>query len=105
APAPAPRFSPVSAFPGAERDLSLLVPADLAFGRLDAAVRALGLAALARLELVDVFTGKGVPEGKTSWTVRLPFSLLDRTLSDAELQSAAQKVTEAAAALGASLRS
>lgn len=104
APAPAARFSPVSAFPGAERDLSLLVPADLAFGRLDASVRALGLAALSRLELVDVFTGKGVPDGKTSWTVRLSFSLLDRTLSDAELQAATRKVTEAAAALGASLR-
>lgn len=104
APAPAPRFSPVSAFPGAERDLSLLVPADLEFGRLDAAVRALRLEALSRLELVDVFKGSGVPEGKVSWTVRLSLSLTDRTLSDAELQAAAQRVAEAAAPLGAALR-
>lgn len=104
APAPAPRFAPVSAFPGAERDLSLLVPADLEFGRLDAAVRALRLEALSRLELVDVFRGAGVPEGRVSWTVRLSLSLPDRTLSDAELQTAAQRVAEAAAPLGAALR-
>lgn len=104
APAPAPRFAPVSAFPGAERDLSLLVPADLEFGRLDAAVKALRLEALSRLELVDVFSGKGLPEGKVSWTVRLSFSLPDRTLSDAELQTGAQRAAEAAAPLGAALR-
>ncbi|TBR17789.1 phenylalanine--tRNA ligase subunit beta [bacterium] len=105
APAPAPRYAAVSPFPGAERDLSLLVPADLEFGRLDSAFKALKLEALSRLELVDVFKGAGVPEGKVSWTVRLSLSLPDRTLSDAELQTAAQRAAEAAATLGASLRS
>lgn len=94
APAPA-RYSPVSPFPTVERDLSLYVASDLEYGRLDEAVRGLKLPAFAGLELIDVYSGSGVPEGRKSWTLRFSFSLGDRTLTDADIKAAMDAVLAA----------
>lgn len=39
------------------------------------------------IELVDVYEGEGVPEGKRSVTLRLEYQADDRTLRDAEVDS------------------
>lgn len=84
--APACRFAPVSAFPSVERDLSLLVDEGAPFAAVRDALRP--VANLERLELIDVFRGKDVPAGKVSWTVRLSFSSLEKTLDDAAISAA-----------------
>ena len=59
-----------------------------------------------RIEIFDVYEGKGVPEGKKSLAITVTLQPKERTLTDAEIEAVAQKVVSAVAkATGAALRS
>ncbi len=58
------------------------------------------------IELIDLFTGKGVPAGKKSLTLRFTFGRHDRTLRDDEVNAAVAQILAALKnKLGAALRS
>lgn len=100
------KFTPFSVYPGSSRDLCLVVAADIPYGALEGCLRRLGLSELHRVELVDVFSGEGLPPGKKSVTIRLCFSRMDRTLRDEEVQSAVDRILQALnKECGAELRS
>ncbi|MEE8425320.1 MAG: phenylalanine--tRNA ligase subunit beta, partial [Elusimicrobiota bacterium] len=71
-----------SVFPSSARDISILVAEDLPYLKVEKTLRGKKIAELARTELLDLFTGKGVPAGKKSLTIRLTFSHRERTLKD-----------------------
>ena len=99
-----PTFQGFSRFPSVERDLSLVVPFDLPFGTLAAAIRgALGAAPLQTLTCVDIYRGKGLPEGHQAWLLRLIFQG-DRTLLGGEIDGWMTSALEAARSLKAVLR-
>jgi phenylalanyl-tRNA synthetase beta chain len=50
---------------------------------------------MAGLREFDRYSGKGIPEGKVSLSLRLTFRSVDRTLTDAEVQSAMDTVMNA----------
>lgn len=102
---PAKRFIPFSQFPVSRRDLSLLVDTAKPFAELEAAARKAAGSSLQGIELIDVFAGKGLPSGKHSVTIRLTFGLMERTLTDAEVNSSVDAILKALTALGAALRS
>jgi phenylalanyl-tRNA synthetase beta chain len=55
--------------------------------------------------LFDVYEGDKVPEGKKSLAIEVTFQPRERTLTDAEIEAAGQKVIAAVAkATGATLR-
>jgi phenylalanyl-tRNA synthetase beta chain len=89
------RFAGYSPFPSSSRDLSLLIDESVPYETLARAISALKLAELGSVAPIDVFQGKGVPEGKKSVTLRLSFSHKERTLKDAEVQSAVDGVLNA----------
>ena len=100
-----PRFVPFSRFPAVERDLSLLVGLDQAYGALQAAMAAaLGAAPLQDLRCVDVFRHKSLPPGRQAWLLRLRFQALDRTLTGEEVDGWVLSSLNAAKSLGAELR-
>jgi phenylalanyl-tRNA synthetase beta chain len=86
------KFTPYSVFPGSDRDLSFLVDESVSCAEVAAAARAAGAAGLREVELVDKFTGQGVPPGRQSLTVRLRFGLPDRTLKDSEVAAAVERI-------------
>ena len=99
------KFSAFSVFPGSDRDISFFIDAAVRCGDVLAAVRAAGAAELREVELVDKFTGQGVPSGKQSLTVRLRFGLADRTLKDSEVAAAVERIlAELKSRHGAALR-
>ncbi len=98
------RFLPFSQFPVSRRDLSLLVDTTKPYAELESAARKAAGAALQGVELLDVFAGKGLPVGKHSVTIRLTFGLMERTLTDAEVNSAVDAILKALTAVGATLR-
>jgi phenylalanyl-tRNA synthetase beta chain len=55
----------------------------------------LAISDLAGLREFDRYAGKGIPEGKVSLSLRLTFRAGDRTLTDAEVQSAMDTVMNA----------
>jgi len=101
-----PAFAPLSRHPGVERDLSLLVPMDLPYrslrGALVAALPQDGI--LQRLDCVDVFRHRSLPEGRQAWLLRFAFQA-DRTFTGEEADRWMEAALAAARGLGAELRS
>jgi phenylalanyl-tRNA synthetase beta chain len=89
---------PLPRFPTVVRDLSIVVadtlPAEIIRGTIHAAA-ADGPAPLASIAFFDRYTGKGVPEGSVSLSVRLTFQAPDRTLTDAEVQQSFERILAA----------
>jgi phenylalanyl-tRNA synthetase beta chain len=99
------RYKPVSTFPAATRDLALVCTEAEPAGRVQttlvkAARKSLANAfALEKVELFDVYRGKGLPDGSKSLAFALTFRAGDRTLTDDEVAkvfAAVQREVEAA---------
>jgi phenylalanyl-tRNA synthetase beta chain len=82
-------------FPSIDRDISILVDDTTPARSVRDTVHALALSYLASLREFDRYAGKGIPEGKVSLSLRLTFRAADRTLTDAEVQSAMDDVLSA----------
>ena len=82
-PAASRTFVPLARFPSANRDLALVVPADVPAGKvLDAITRH----RLVRdADLFDIYTGDNVPPGTKSLAFHLSFQAKDRTLTTEEV--------------------
>ncbi len=99
-----PRYQPLPRFPAVERDFSLLLPDGVTFAQIAQAIRSLGIAEVAGVEALDLFRGKGVPDGEHSLLIRVTFQSYTATLTDAQLTEASGRIVGALAALGARLR-
>ena len=97
-------WRPVSRYPGAVRDLALIVDEATPAGRVERIVRE--FPAIAQSRLVDVYTGPQVPEGKKSLAFYIVWQSPTRTLTDQEVEVAQAQLLEALErAAGAKLRS
>jgi len=99
-----PKFRALPRFPAVERDFSLLLPDNVTFGQIAQAVRTLGIEEVAGTEALDLFRGKGVPEGHHSLLVRVTFQSYKATLTDSQLAEASRRIVLALEAIGARLR-
>ena len=86
------------------RDFAFLVPAHLPAGDLVRTVQGADKANIVAARLFDDFRGQGVPEGHKSLAVEVTLQPGDKSFAEAELKTIADKVTAAAAKLGAVLR-
>jgi len=87
-----PRFRPLPRYPGAVRDLALVVDREVSAERVEASLRRHPL--VARAILFDVYEGPPVPPGKRSLAYRVLFQAPDRTLTGEEVDRAAREVLE-----------
>src|SRR5690606_23423059 len=79
-----PEPAPLSSFPAATQDLTLVVSDDVAAGDVLAVVSAGAGALLESARIVDDYRGQGVPEGQKALTFALRFRAADRTLKSEE---------------------
>jgi phenylalanyl-tRNA synthetase beta chain len=86
------------------RDFAFLVPADKPAGDLLRAVRGADKANIVAARLFDDFRGAGVPEGQRSLAVEVTLQPIEKSYAEADLKVIADKITAAAAKLGAQLR-
>ncbi|WP_288487552.1 phenylalanine--tRNA ligase subunit beta [uncultured Novosphingobium sp.] len=86
------------------RDFAFLVPATLPAGDLVRVVQGADKANIVAARLFDDFRGAGVPEGQKSLAVEVTLQPGDKSYGEADLKAIADKVTAAAAKLGATLR-
>ena len=100
-----PRVRPLSTYPAATQDLTLLVAADVPAADLGRSVAKGAGPLLEHLRLVDDFRGNSVPEGEKALTFALRFRASDRTLKAEEATEARSLgVAAAAKAYGAYTR-
>ena len=93
-----------SDYQAATRDFAFVVDAALPAADLVAAITKAEKQLLRGVNIFDVYTGKGVPEGKKSIALSVTLQASDRTLTDAEIEAVSQAMVGAAMKLGASLR-
>ncbi|MFH0793595.1 MAG: phenylalanine--tRNA ligase subunit beta, partial [bacterium] len=84
----------VPRFPASERDMALVMDADVPAGRVESLIHEAGKPLLESLTLFDLYTGKGVADGKKSLAYRLVFRSADHTLQDAEVVEAQTRILE-----------
>ena len=87
------RFESLSRFPAANRDLALVVPADVPAARVQGLIERVRL--VERAELFDVYAGENLPEGTRSLAFRIRFRAADRTLTAEEVNRAVNGLTRA----------
>ncbi|MDE2435710.1 MAG: phenylalanine--tRNA ligase subunit beta [Sphingomonadales bacterium] len=87
-----------------KRDFAFLVDAALPAGDLVRAVRSADKANVVAVRLFDDFRGQGVPEGQKSLAVEVTLQPGEKSYDEAELKAIAERITAAAAKLGAMLR-
>ncbi len=89
---PAKSFKALPQFPSSRRDVAMLVPETTAHEAVLQAVKQAKAANLESVELFDVFRGQGVPEGQKSLAYAFTYRATDKTLTDAEVNAAHEKV-------------
>lgn len=87
-------FRPLPQFPAIRRDIALLVAASTTHDQVMQAVKQAKATNLETVELFDVFRGKNVPEGQKSMAYAFTYRNTERTLTDAEVNSTHEKLTE-----------
>jgi len=88
-------YRPIPVHPGSERDLALLVPAGTRAAEVDATLREAAGTLLEEAFPFDLYEGKGIPQGTRSIAFRLRFRAPERTLTDAEVDGAVDRVLRA----------
>jgi phenylalanyl-tRNA synthetase beta chain len=98
-------YTPLSRFPSVVRDVSLLTNRRTSLAEMLEAIRALGLENMRNAQLVDVYEGANLPEGKRSVTLRIEYRADERTLRDEEADEMHTRVVNTLAEkFGAELR-
>ncbi|MGA9013267.1 MAG: phenylalanine--tRNA ligase subunit beta [Acetobacteraceae bacterium] len=98
----APDLSP---FQSIRRDFAFLVDTTVTADAVLRAARGADRALISGVSLFDVYQGERLPSGKKSLAIEVVFQPRERTLNDAEIEAASEKVVAAVAkATGATLR-
>jgi len=87
-------FSP-SPFQPVERDFAFVVDALVTADAIIKAARGGERELIERVDIFDVYEGNGVPEGKKSLAISVRLQPKDKTLTDAEIETIAQKIVAA----------
>jgi len=92
---PAKAFKSLPQFPSSRRDVAMLVPESVTHEAVLQSVKQTKAANLESVELFDVFRGQGIPEGRKSLAYAFTYRAADKTLTDADVNSAHEKILNA----------
>lgn len=86
------KYKALPKYPATSRDLAMLVDVDVNAADIEKAMTKAAGQNLTQITLFDVYTGKQVEEGKKSLAFSLTFQSNDKTLTDAEIDPAIEKI-------------
>ena len=99
-----PQFRDLVSVPVSTRDLAVVVAEDVPAGDLVGAARAAGGAIVSEVAVFDRYAGEQVDAGHVSLAIRMTLVAPGETLTDAEIDAAVARVTDALRERGARLR-
>jgi phenylalanyl-tRNA synthetase beta chain len=98
-------FKSLSAFPAVRRDVAMLLAEEVSHDRVVSVVKQAKVPNLESAELFDIFRGQNVPAGQKSAAYAFTYRNPERTLTEAEVNAAHDKLVEQLKAqLGATIR-
>lgn len=98
------KYEGVAKYPAVTRDLSMTVPKEVLAGQIEDIIVQRGGKLLESLELFDIYEGAQIKEGYKSLAYSLVFRAKDRTLEEADITSAMNKILNGLEGLGIELR-
>lgn len=84
----------ITKYPAVERDIALLMAADVTASRVLEVIKASGQELLQDLVVFDIYAGEQVPPGYKSMALKLTFQSAERTLTDAEINECIGKIMQ-----------
>ena len=88
------KYKEISKYPNVKKDLAVIVDKNKTAKEIDSMIKKAGGSLLTKIEVFDVYTGKGIPEGRKSLAYSLTFERPDRTLTDEEINEAMEKIIQ-----------
>lgn len=87
-----PRYRPSPVFPSVKRDVAFLMGKGVESSKVIEDIRSLGEGLVEDVRIIDVYSGKGVPEDMVSITFSITFRSSERTLKDEEVSELFEKI-------------
>ncbi len=99
------KFKPLSRYPDVMRDSALLLDESISAAQIMDIIGRTKVKYIENAVLFDLYTGKGIPEGKKSLAVRVRYRDLEKTLTEDEVAKAHNKLIKSLChQLGAEIR-
>ncbi|PLX91722.1 MAG: phenylalanine--tRNA ligase subunit beta [Desulfuromonas sp.] len=99
------KFQPISRFPDVYRDSAILVENSVSADQVLEVISSVKVKNLDDVILFDLYSGKGIPEGKKSLAFRIRYRSSEKTLTDEEINKMHAKIVKSLEKnLGAELR-
>ena len=99
------KYKEISKFPSVKKDLAVVVDKNITSDEIATVIKKAGGSSLSKIDVFDVYTGKGIDENKKSIAYSLTFEKMDRTLTDEEINESIEKIVDMLSKkLGAELR-
>ena len=87
-----PEYRPSPIFPSVRRDVAVLIGRNVKSSDIIKRVYELGEGLVEEVKVIDVYRGKGIPEGTVSVTFSIVFRSKERTLKDEEVNELFEKI-------------
>ncbi|MCI9365455.1 MAG: hypothetical protein HFJ54_02295 [Clostridia bacterium] len=88
------KYKDISKFPSIKKDLALVVDKNIEAKEIQNVIKKAAGSKLEKVEVFDVYVGKGIEEGKKSLAFSLTFTAFDKTLTDEEINPILEKIIE-----------
>ncbi|HEX6985388.1 MAG TPA: hypothetical protein VF170_08420, partial [Planctomycetaceae bacterium] len=85
----------LSPFQPVRRDFAFIVDDEVAAGDVLRAAAGAERTLISEIQLFDVYTGKGVPEGRKSLAIAVTLQPVEATMTDAEIDAVADRIVAA----------
>ena len=98
------KFTGIARYPAVTRDISMIVPRDITAAEIEAVLEQRGGKLLESYNLFDIYEGTGILPGHKSIAYSLTFRHKDKTMEEAEIVSAMNKILNGLNGIGIELR-
>ncbi|WP_285823725.1 phenylalanine--tRNA ligase subunit beta [Schaedlerella arabinosiphila] len=98
------KYDGIAKYPAVTRDISMVVPKHILAGQIEEVISAKGGKYLESYALFDLYEGAQIKEGFKSVAYSIVFRAKDKTLSDAEVTEAMDRILKALEGMGIELR-
>ena len=98
------KYTGIAKYPAVTRDISMVVPKEILVGQIEEIIEKKGGAYLESYHLFDLYEGEQIKAGFKSVAYSIVFRAKDKTLSDAEVTEAMDRILKGLEALGIELR-
>ena len=98
------KYAGIAKFPAVNRDISMVMPKEILVGQVEEVIEKKGGAYLESYALFDIYEGSQIKEGFKSVAYSIVFRAKDKTLSDAEITEAMERILKELEGMGIELR-